>query len=79
LTGWKFGEKRITGEVLLVLAKAFDAVWVFGLLCKLTVPNFPSYLVRTISYYLHDGMFEVSYQTATSTVVASKLAWHRVN
>ena len=62
-----FGKKRLTGAVFLDVAKAFDSVWVDGLLYKLTVLNFPSYLVRTKSYYLNSRTFEASFQTATST------------
>jgi hypothetical protein len=61
------GEKRLTGTVFLDLVKAFDNVWVDGLLFKLTALNFPSYLVKTISSYLHNRTFEASFQTATST------------
>ena len=32
--------------------KAFDTVWIDGLLYKLTLINFPSYIVHTISSYL---------------------------
>ena len=38
-----FGEKRLTGAVFLDVAKAFDTVWIDGLLYKLTLLNFPSY------------------------------------
>ena len=61
------GEKRLTGVVFLDVAKAFDTVWVDDLLFKLTALNFPSYLVKTISSYLHNMTFEASFQTATST------------
>jgi hypothetical protein len=61
-----FGEKRLTGAVFLDLAKAFDTVWIDGLLYKLTLLNIPSYIVHTISSYLKDGTFEASFQTATS-------------
>jgi hypothetical protein len=44
-----FDERRLTGAVFLDVAKAFDTVWVKGLFYKLTVLNFPSYLVKTIS------------------------------
>ena len=37
----KFDEKRLTGGVFLDVAKASDAVWVAGLLYKLTNLNFP--------------------------------------
>jgi hypothetical protein len=33
------GERRLTGVVFLDVAKAFDTVWVKGLLYKLTVLN----------------------------------------
>jgi len=42
-----FGEKRLTGAVFLDVAKAFDTVWIDGLLHKLTLLNFPSYIVHT--------------------------------
>jgi hypothetical protein len=49
------------------VAKAFDTVWIDGLLYKLTLLNFPSYIVHTISSYLRDRTFEASFQTATSS------------
>jgi hypothetical protein len=62
-----FGEKRLTGAVFLDVAKAFDTVWIEGLLYKLTLLNFPSYLVHTISSYLRGRTFEASFLTATSS------------
>ena len=62
-----FGEKRLTGAVFLDVAKAFDTVWINGLLYKLTPLNFPSYLVHTIFSYLRGRTFEASFQTATSS------------
>jgi hypothetical protein len=56
-----FDERRLTGGVFLNVAKAFDAVWVKGLLYKLTVLNFPSYLVKTISSYLDSRTFQTSF------------------
>jgi hypothetical protein len=44
-----FDERRLTDAVFLDVAKAYDTEWVDGLLYKLTVLNFPSYLVKTIS------------------------------
>jgi hypothetical protein len=32
-----FGEKRLTGAVFLIMAKAFNAAWINGLLYKLKV------------------------------------------
>jgi hypothetical protein len=48
------------------VAKAFDTVWIDGLLYKLTLLNFPSYIVHNISY-LRGRTFEASFQTATSS------------
>ena len=62
-----FEEKRLKGAVFLDVAKAFDTVWVDGLLYKLTILDFPSYLLKTISLYLNGRTFEASFQTATST------------
>jgi hypothetical protein len=61
-----FGEKRLTGAVFLDVAKAFDTVWIDGLLYKLTL-NSPSYIVHTISSHLRGRTFEASFQTATSS------------
>jgi len=62
-----FGGKRLTGAVFLDVAKAFDTVWIDELQYKLTLLNFPSYLVHTISSYLKDRTFEASFQTTTSS------------
>ena len=56
----------LTGAVILDVAKAFNTVWIDGLLYKLTLLNFPSYIVHTISSYLRGRTFEASFQTATS-------------
>jgi hypothetical protein len=64
-----FGEKWLTGAVFLDLAKVFDTEWVDSLLYKLRFLNFPSYLVNTISSYLHCWTFEGSFRTDTSTRV----------
>jgi hypothetical protein len=62
-----FGEKRLTGAVSFDVAKAFDTVWVDGLLFKVSALIYTSYLVKTISSYLHNKTFEASLQTATFT------------
>ena len=62
-----FDKKRVTGAVFLDVAKAFDTVWVDSFLYKFTSPNFPSYLIKTISSYQNNRTFEASFQTATST------------
>jgi hypothetical protein len=64
-----FDEIRLNGPVFLGVAKAFDTVWVKGLLYKLTVLKFPSHLMKTISSHLDCRKFQTSFQTATSTCV----------
>jgi hypothetical protein len=55
-------ERRLTGAVFMDVDKAFDTVWVKGLLYKLTVLHFPSYLVKTISPYLDSRIFQKFFQ-----------------
>ena len=51
------GEKSLTGTDFLDVAKAFDTVWVDGLLYKFTTINFTSYIVKTVFSYLKGRMF----------------------
>ena len=60
-------EKRLTVDVSLDVAKALNTVWIDCLIYKLTLLNFPSYIVHTISSYLRGRTFEGSFQTATSS------------
>jgi hypothetical protein len=60
-----FGEKRLKDAFFLDVAKAFDTVWIDGILYKPTLLNFPSYIVHAISSYLRGRTFEASFQTAT--------------
>ena len=72
-----FEEKRLIGAVFPVVVKAFNTVCVYGLLHKLTFLNFLSYLVKTISSYLHGRMLAVSSKHTHLLVVACGLAWIR--
>jgi len=69
VTGQNYGSthRGSQAQVFLDVAKALDTVWIDGLLYKLTLLNFPSYIVHTISSYLRDRKFEASFQTATSS------------
>ena len=60
------GEKRLTGAVFLDVAKVLDTLWIDCLLYKLTLLNFPSYIVHIISSFLRGRTFDASCQTATS-------------
>jgi len=57
----------LTGAVLLHVTKHFDTVWNDGLLYKLTLLIFLSYIVHTISSSLRGRTFEGSFQEATSS------------
>ena len=52
--------------MFLDVAKAFDTVWIESLLYKLTILNFPPYLVHIISSYLRGRPFEEFFLKATS-------------
>jgi Reverse transcriptase (RNA-dependent DNA polymerase). len=60
-------ENQFSGTVFLDVAKAFDSMWIKGLLFKLTILEFPSYLVKVITSYLHSRTFVASFQAATSS------------
>jgi hypothetical protein len=62
-----FGEKRLRGAVFLDGAKAFDTFLIDDLLYQLTLLNFPSCIVHTISSYLRGRTFEACFPTATSS------------
>jgi hypothetical protein len=64
---YKYPNSLILVIVFLDATKPFDTVCIDGLLYKLTLLNFPSYIVRTISSYLQGRTFEASFQTATSS------------
>ena len=61
------GERRQTVAVFLHVAKAFDTAWVDGLLYKLTIFNFFSFLAKTVSSCLKGRTFEVRFQASPST------------
>jgi hypothetical protein len=62
-----FDETRATGAVFLNVTKTFNTLWDKGLIYKLTILNFPSYFVKTISSYLYCRTFKTSFQSATPT------------
>jgi len=72
------GEKRLTGAVFIDVAKAFDTVWIDDLLYKLTLLNFPSYIVHTISPYLQ-GRSKPPSRWPHHLVKAWGLGWLRVD
>jgi len=73
-----FGEKRVTGAVFLDVAKTFSVAWVDGLLYKLTVLNFPSYLVKIIFPSCMIRCSKPPYNQPHTLVLTCGLAWIRV-
>jgi hypothetical protein len=55
------------------VGKFIDTVWIDGLLYKLILFNFPSYLVHLISSYLWGRTFEASILVATSSRLAMRV------
>jgi hypothetical protein len=49
------------------MAKAFDTIWVKGLLYKLSVLNFPSYLMKTHIFTNCEPNMQTPFQSTTST------------
>jgi hypothetical protein len=74
-----FGEKRLTGAAFLDVAKAFDTVWIDGLLYKLTILNFLSYIVHTITSYFRSRTFEASFRRPRHLAEACVLGWRTVD
>ncbi|GFW61168.1 RNA-directed DNA polymerase from mobile element jockey [Trichonephila clavipes] len=54
-----FQRGRSTGAVFLDIQKAFDRVWVSGLIFKLITNNFPPALIHLINSYLVNRTFQV--------------------
>jgi hypothetical protein len=67
-----FGENRLFADVFIDIDKAFDTIWFDDLLYKLTILNFRSYLVQTISSYPGGLVSEASIQTATISLHAMR-------
>jgi hypothetical protein len=69
----------LTGEVFLDVAKAFDTVWIDDLLCKITLLNFPSFIVHTISWYLRGRTSKRPSRRPIHLVEAWGLGWLRAD
>ncbi|GFT35138.1 probable RNA-directed DNA polymerase from transposon BS [Trichonephila clavipes] len=54
-----FQRSRFTGAVFLDIQKAFDRVWVSGLIYKLIINHFPAPLIHIINSYLVNRTFKV--------------------
>ncbi|GFW14287.1 RNA-directed DNA polymerase from mobile element jockey [Trichonephila clavipes] len=67
-----FQRGRSTGAVFLDIQKAFDRVWVSGLIYKLIINNFPPALIHLINSYLVNRSFQVKVNNTLSSTVFIK-------
>lgn len=65
-TQWEFQNNRVTGACLIDLEKAFDTVWLDGLVYKLHKLKFPKFLLKIICTMIYDRKFVVSDADSTS-------------
>lgn len=59
--------KTHTGLVLLDMEKAFDTIWIDGLIHKMIVNHFPTHIIHLIRSYLSDRSFTVAIGDDSST------------
>lgn len=60
--------RKSTGLILLDIEKAFDSVWHDGLVYKLNVFGFPTYLIKIINAFIRERAFAVYVDGYTSTM-----------
>ena len=54
-----FNKRQMLGSLFIDIEKAFDKVWINGLLFKLSSYNIPNYMGKWVSDYLTDRSFQV--------------------
>lgn len=65
---WALNSKQRVGACLIDLEKAFDTVWIPGLIYKMIKKNFPKYLIKMIWNMINNK----SFVTAESSTLSSK-------
>lgn len=64
-----FNDRKVTIAAFLDIEKAFDTMWVDGLIYKLIKMEFPKYLIKIILSYLKDRKFSVKLGDQLSKLV----------
>lgn len=67
-----YNKDNVTSMALLDIEKAFDTVWIDGIVYKLIRYKFPGYLIRLINNYLRDRKFYVKINKAVSKLRYSR-------
>ncbi|GFW19570.1 probable RNA-directed DNA polymerase from transposon BS [Trichonephila clavipes] len=62
-----YNSKTITVGLFLDVKKAFDRMWHDGLIYKMIIFNFPTYLIKIIHSYLNNRTFNVKYNNVHSS------------
>lgn len=55
-----FNKNNVTSLVLLDIEKAFDTVWIDGIIYKLLEYQFPKYLTKFLNNYLRNRTFQIN-------------------
>lgn len=64
---WNWNKKLCTGACLIDMEKAFDSVWIAGLIVKLVEYKFPIHLIILIYNMINGKTFAIFYQNHRST------------
>lgn len=68
----KFNTNSVTSMALLDVEKAFDTVWIDGIIYKLIELKFPRYLIQLINNYLRNRIFMVKINNSYSDIKKSE-------
>lgn len=67
-----FEEKKYTAAIFLDLERAFDKVWIEGLLYKMIKLNIPAYIIKIINSFLNNRTFRVRINATLSSIKTTK-------